>query len=146
MMQLFMRLFGKKLVTNAVAKQVQGGVIDVKLGWSLLRDKRVPIKSRLLALAIGAVAVAALISLEAPVELLLGMILPFAVLPFDMVLDGAEAVVGPFVVAAILMPYLAPPELVQQVRAERTGQVIDAEFSPAPKRSGLFMRGARQQP
>ena len=36
----------------------------------------------------------------------------------DVAFDGAEAVVGPVIIATMLLPYLVPPPLVRQIRAE----------------------------
>jgi hypothetical protein len=33
-------------------------------------------------------------------------------------LDGAEAVIGPILIACLLLPRLTPADLVQQIRAE----------------------------
>jgi len=41
----------------------------------------------------------------------------------DIVIDGAEAVIIPVLVATVLMPYLAPSAIVQQLRAERAASV-----------------------
>ena len=35
-----------------------------------------------------------------------------------MAIDGAEAVIGPVVVATLVMPYLVPSSIVQQIRAD----------------------------
>jgi len=37
----------------------------------------------------------------------------------DIVIDGAEVVIIPVLVATVLMPYLAPSAIVQQLRTER---------------------------
>jgi hypothetical protein len=36
----------------------------------------------------------------------------------DIAFDGAEAVVGPVIIATMLLPYLVPPLLVRQIRPE----------------------------
>src|SRR4029077_10523953 len=41
----------------------------------------------------------------------------------DVVLDGVEAVFGPVLIATLLLPYLAPDAVVQQIRAERARPV-----------------------
>jgi hypothetical protein len=78
-----------------------------------------PLRFKLLALGIGAALMAALISMELPMETILAALV--VGLPFDAALDGLESVVGPFVIACLLLPHLAPAELVQQIRAERAG-------------------------
>lgn len=129
MMQLFMRLFGKRVVHKAVASQVQSGTLDLKLGFTLLRDKRVPLQAKLMGLGIGLAVVAALIALEIPVEGLLGLFLPFFAIPLDMMVDGLETVIGPILIGALLMPYVAPQQTVSLIQAERSGGVIEAQFT-----------------
>jgi hypothetical protein len=41
----------------------------------------------------------------------------------DIVIDGAEVVIIPVLVATVLMPYLAPSAIVRQLRAERAANV-----------------------
>ena len=36
----------------------------------------------------------------------------------DIAFDGAEAIVGPVIIAMMLLPYLVPEPLVRQIRAE----------------------------
>ena len=83
--------------------------MDVRLGYRLLKDNRVPLRAKLAALGIGATCIAALEVLELPLEAVLAAILP---------LGGAEAVFGPVLIATILLPYMVAPPLVQQIRAE----------------------------
>ena len=66
--------------------------MNMTLGYALLRDRRVPIRTKLIALGIGAAG--------------------------DLTLDGAEAVIGPVLIATLLLPHLAPADLVRQIRAE----------------------------
>lgn len=40
----------------------------------------------------------------------------------DFVVDGLEGIVGPFVIAALVLPYLASAPVVEQVRKERAFQ------------------------
>jgi hypothetical protein len=57
--------------------------------------------------------------LQIPVESVLALVLPVVGAAGDVALDGAEAVVLPVLVATLLMPHLAPPDIVQQLRAQR---------------------------
>ena len=41
----------------------------------------------------------------------------------DVAVDGAEAVIVPVLVATLLMPYLAPKSIVQELRAEHATRV-----------------------
>ena len=93
--------------------------MNAPLGYALLRDHRVSLRPKLAALCMG-LAVAGLIELlQIPVESVLAFILPVVGAAGDVALDGAEAVVLPVLVATLLMPYLAPRDVVQELRTER---------------------------
>jgi len=94
-------------------------VMNIQLGYALLRDYRVPIRPKLIALAIGAAVVGFIELLQLPLESVFALILPVVGVAGDVVFDGAEAVIGTVLVATLLLPYLAPATLVQQIRAER---------------------------
>jgi hypothetical protein len=95
--------------------------LNLKLGYVLLRDSRVPIRAKMLALGIGALATTAFEVLEIPLEGFFAMILPLIGIAGDLVVGGAEAVVGPIIVACLILPHMAPPALVDRVRAEQAG-------------------------
>jgi hypothetical protein len=57
--------------------------------------------------------------LQIPLESVFAVILPVIGIARDVVLDGAKAVIGTVFVATLLLPYLAPSTIVQQIRAER---------------------------
>ena len=92
--------------------------MDIKLGWKLLKDNRVPIRAKLTALGIGAACIAALEALELPLDAVLAAILPLVGITGDIALDGAEAIFGPVLIATMLLPYMVAPPLVRQIRAE----------------------------
>ena len=92
--------------------------MNMTLGYALLRDRRVPIRTKLIALGIGAAGVGAFELLQLPVEGVVAALLPLIGAAGDLVLDGAEAVLGPVLIATLLLPHLAPADLVQQIRAE----------------------------
>ena len=92
--------------------------MNIKLGYRLLRDHRVPIPTKLMALGIGVACIGVLELLELPLEGVLATILPLIGITVDIAFDGAEAVVGPVIIATILLPYLVAPPLIQQIRAE----------------------------
>jgi hypothetical protein len=58
-----------------------------------------------------------------PFESVFTLLAPVAGAAGDIVIDGAEAVIIPVLVATVLMPYLAPSAIVQQIRAERAASV-----------------------
>jgi hypothetical protein len=82
--------------------------MNVQLGYALLRDRRVPLRPKLIALAIGAAVVGFTELLQIPLESLFAVILPIVGIVGDVVLDGVEAVFGPVLIATLLLPYLAP--------------------------------------
>jgi hypothetical protein len=95
--------------------------MNLSLGYALLRDHRVPIRTKLIALGIGAAGIGAIELLQLPVEGLVAAFLPFIGAAGDLTLDGAEAIIGPVLIATLLLPYLASADLVRQVRAESEG-------------------------
>ena len=97
--------------------------MDIQLGYALLRDRRVPIRPKLVALAIGAAVVGFTELLQIPLESRFAVILPIIGIAGDVVLDGVEAVFGPILIATLLLPYLAPDPIVQRIRAERARPV-----------------------
>ncbi|MBV8176293.1 MAG: hypothetical protein JO151_17260 [Verrucomicrobia bacterium] len=74
-----------------------------------------------MALGAGLAAVTVIEFLQIPLESVFAFLLPVAGAAGDIALDGAEAVVGPVLIAMLLMPHLAPADIVQQLRAERGG-------------------------
>ena len=95
--------------------------MNPRLGYALLRDRRVSIRAKLIALGMGAAVVGVIELLQIPFESVTAMLLPIVGISGDLAVDGAEAVIGPVVVATLVLPYLAPATLVQQIRAERKG-------------------------
>jgi len=92
--------------------------MNIRLGYRLLRDHRVPIRTKLMALGIGAACIGALELLQLPLDAVLAGILPLIGITGDIAFDGAEAVVGPVIIATMLLPYLVAPPLLRQIRAE----------------------------
>ena len=93
--------------------------MNAALGYALLRDRRVSLRPKLVALGVGLAAVGLIELLQLPLESVLALLLPAVGAATDIAVDGVEAVVVPVLVATLLMPYLAPPSIVQQLRAER---------------------------
>ena len=93
--------------------------MNAPLGYALLRDRRVSIRPKLVALGVGLAAAGLIEFLQIPLESVFALILPVVGVTGDVAVDGAEAVIVPVLVATLLMPYLAPPNIVQQLRAER---------------------------
>ena len=92
--------------------------VNVALGYTLLRDRRVSIRAKLMALGIGAAVIGLIELLQLPMEGVLAALLPFLGAAGDLALDGAEAVIGPVLIASVVLPHLAPADVVAQIRAE----------------------------
>ena len=114
------RLLGHRAARGALVQHTaEGGALDIRLGFALLRDRRVPIGAKLLALALGVAGMALLIALELPAEAFLSILLPGLGLAAGFVLDGMEGIIGPFVLAALALPRLAPKPIVAAITRER---------------------------
>ena len=74
------------------------------LGYALLRDQRVPIRAKLIALGAGAAIIAVIELLQIPFETIVAALMPFVGIPGDLTLDGAEALIGPILIACLLLP------------------------------------------
>jgi len=96
--------------------------MNAALGYALLRDRRVSLRPKVVALGVGLAAVGLIELLQLPFESVLALLLPAVGAAADIAVDGVEAVVVPVLVATLLMPYLAPPRIVQQLRAERAAR------------------------
>jgi len=92
--------------------------VNMQLGYALLRDRRVPIRTKLIALGIGAAGIGALEVLQLPVEGIFAVLLPFVGAGSDLALDSAEAIIGPLLIATVVLPHIAPADIVRQIRAE----------------------------
>jgi len=128
-----MRFLGHRVFHLAVQQHTTAGqALDLRFGMKLLRDRRVPVASKALAIGIGAAATGLLVSLELPIEALLGMMLPVLGFVADGTLDGLEAVAGPLVIGALVLPLIAPAGTVDALRREHLG--LHPATSPAPHR------------
>ena len=120
MTNVLLRRFGGHFAHKLVVKHTEeGGVLDVRFGLALLRDRRIPIGAKLMSLAIGGGITAAVMAMELPLESLLALLVPFIGFASDALIDGLEAVIGPMVVAALVLPHLAPEATVRALREER---------------------------
>jgi hypothetical protein len=108
---------------NGVIRMPQIGrkLIDVKFGFALMRDRRVPLRCKAGAFLIGLLLTGIVETLEIPVEGMLAAMLPVLGIAGDFAIDGAELVAGPILLAHILLPWIAPKDIVERIRAERTG-------------------------
>jgi hypothetical protein len=102
-----------------IPRLLQTPILDVKLGFALMRDRRIPLRSKLVSILLGLAITGLVELLELPVEGILSALLPILGIAGDAVLDGAELVAGPLLLAHLLLPFVAPRPLVNQIRAER---------------------------
>jgi len=92
------------------------GWLDLRLGYTLLRDKRVSLGVKLASLGIGVALTVGLVLLEVPLEAVIGTLLPLLGLALDFAFDGIEFIVVPVVVAALVIQWLTPKSVVEIVR------------------------------
>jgi hypothetical protein len=97
----------------------QHPMLDVKFGFALMRDHRIPLRAKVMAVLLGLGITGLVEVLEIPVEGLLSVLLPILGAAGDVVVDGAELIAGPLLLAALLLPFLAPREVVERIRSER---------------------------
>jgi len=64
--------------------------MNIRLGYRLLRDHRVPIRAKLMALGIGAACIGALELLQLPLEAVLAAILPLIGITGDVAFKGRK--------------------------------------------------------
>jgi hypothetical protein len=101
------KTIGHKAAHRAMKRHTEnGGPLDIKYGFSLFKDRNVPATSKLLALTIGVSVTALLMALEAPLELILGLFIPFLGLTSDLFIDGIEVLVFPLLIACLVLPRL----------------------------------------
>ncbi len=125
MLKTILRQAGGRVAHNAVRKHTaEGGRFDLKFGFALLKDRRVPVGVKLLALGLGVAATAVVNALELPLEMLIAVLLPGVGLAVDAVLNGVEFIAGPLLASALILPFVAPKPLVQQIRAERSPRPV----------------------
>ncbi len=120
---------GRHFMRRVVASNVQkasGGAIDPKFGLRLLRDSRVPTKSKLAALALGLGVIFVLNILELPLEAALAFLLPVIGVATDVAFNGFELLAGPLLIASITLQWIAPRDIVDKIRAESEGRVYEA--------------------
>jgi hypothetical protein len=97
--------------------------VNARLGYALLRDRRISLRPKFVALGAGLAVLAAIELLQVPLESVLALVLPGVGAAGDVAVDGAEAVIVPVLVATLLMPYLAPPRIVEELRAQHATRV-----------------------
>lgn len=111
--------------------KIQRKIFDWKLGYALLGDRRVPLRYKVAAFAIGLAGLAILGLVEFPLEEIIALV-PFLGIIADVSLDGFEAVIVPILLTCLTLPYLVPSNIVDLIRRERSpgdrppeGPIID---------------------
>ena len=97
-------------------------LLDWRLGLQLLRDRRVPLKSKFSAVALGFAALLILEIAQMPLQLALYTLLPILGIAIDFASDGLELLIIPSIVALLAMQFVTPREIVERIRG-------GAEFS-----------------
>jgi hypothetical protein len=127
MLRFFLVHMGHRLVgQSGVAR-----ALDWKLGLRLLRDRRVPATTKLLSFGLGIGALIALEAFELPFETALALLVPVLGLAADFALDGIELLSVPFFVATLALPFLAPREVVDEVRSSMNPQPVSVTTPPS---------------
>ena len=121
------RLFNRAGV-NAVEGAVhhharRGGFLDIRYGFSLLVARHVPVSRKVLALGIGTLLAAIIVSLELPFETIVAGLLNLLGIGLDVVFDGLEIIAGPVLFAALLMPRLYKPVTTSEELTPSNGQL-----------------------
>jgi hypothetical protein len=97
----------------------QQPLLDVKFGFALMRDGRVPLRAKVAATLLGLAITGLVEVMELPVEGIFSVLLPILGAAGDVVMDGAELIAGPVLLASVLLPFMAPRQIVDRIRAER---------------------------
>lgn len=95
-------------------------ILDFRFGYTLFRDRRVPLTAKCGAFAIAIAAVVLFEVFELPIEELVALALPIVGILGDVTFAGTEAVVGPIMIACLLLPHLTPSTIVNQIRRDRS--------------------------
>lgn len=122
--------YGSQMTQAAIANQAPGSRLNLKLGIALLRDRRVPIGSKLLSLGLGGGLLALLLALEIAPEGVLAALLPALGLAVDVIADGLEAIIVPFLFSGLMLPFLAPRPIVDEIMAERAAKDAPQALPP----------------
>ena len=112
-----MGLVGKRVLPKAALNHAhRHGWLDLKLGFALLRDKRVTLLTKLAALATGVTLTAILFALEFPIEAIVGALLPFLGVALDFAVDGIEFLILPLLLVAVVIRWMSPKAIVESLR------------------------------
>ena len=131
MMKQILNQVGLRAAHAVVGGKLTGSRFNMKLGFALLKDRRIGVWPKLLSLAIGGAVAALIIALEIPLEGILALFLPGIGYAIDFVADGMEAVILPVLFGSLILPFVAPRQLVDEIMMERSTPVVTALPPPA---------------
>jgi len=134
MLKWLLRALGIRALRTAVHGGSRPPILDFGLGISLLRDRRVPVRSKATALLLGFGALMVLNVLELPVEALIAVLLNVPGIGLDVMINGIELLAGPILFGALFVIRLAPPDIVAQLRLERNGIPVVTQPTGVPPR------------
>jgi hypothetical protein len=122
-----MRALGHKAAHKIVQQHTRrGGIFDAKYGFTLFKDRSIPVTAKLAALGIGVAVTGLLVAIEAPIEVILGIFLPFVGEAADLLVDGLEVVLFPMLIACMILPRLVrQPVYIRQAATINRGEAID---------------------
>ena len=97
------KMVGRTVVARAMHEGARTGGADGKRGLALLRDPRVPLRAKAVALLSGLGFLGVLNVLELPVESAVALAMPVVGWPPLLVWNGIELIVVPLAVASLLL-------------------------------------------
>ncbi len=119
-MNTILRMAAANFARQAARKHIAGNPrLDPKIGWSLMRDREIPVGSKILALGVGAGVTALLVALEVPLESIIDFVIPVAGISLFGLFDGAEMIVCPLLIAGMTLPFIAPVPVKQGAMQDR---------------------------
>ena len=125
-----LRLMASQVFSHLLTTPAAQSLLDWRFGLTLLRDGRVPVRSKLGAFALGFAALFALEVLELPVQAALWTLLPILGIALDFAVDGIEFLIIPSLIGVLALQFITPKEIVAQIRGGKTdfdsnGRVYD---------------------
>jgi hypothetical protein len=93
--------------------------LNPKLGYLLMKDGRVPRRAKGLSIALALLITVMVEALELPVEGILAASLPVVGIVGDGLVDFAELLGLPILFSCLLLPFLTPRQIVNQIRQEQ---------------------------
>ncbi len=99
------------LVQPGIGAMKRKGWLDIPGGFRLFFNRELPLRYKLTAVVAGIAITAAVVAMELPLETIVGGLLNLPGITLDLLVDGAEIVIGPVLFAAITLPHIARKRL-----------------------------------